>query len=908
MLQSTNPQPATTASNEFFSVWGGNEIRDLALLCLLAVLSYLPTLRFSVNPLIFDAGLTSASQRGAFPGLTTIDPNAGTTTQGLGKLSADYWLQGNVPWWNPYAGVGLPLAAEIQPSSLFFPFILLLHFSNGLLYLKIALQMLAGAATYAFLRQLGIGRFAAFTGASLYEFNGTFAWLEHAPIMPVPFLPVLLLGIERAFVFAGQKRRGGWALVAIGIAYSLYAGFPESAYLNGLFALFWSLLRWTMLDKQNRWAFAGKVISGGCTALLLAAPILITFFEYLQLSPIGHGGFNERALPESGLALWVIPYILGPIEAFSGLDPTLQIVVNWGNIGGYLQTGLLFLASLAVLNAKKEKRLRFGLAVWMIIFITRIFSVSGIAVLTKLIPGSDLIAMFRYSEPSIELAGATLAAFALNDWRRTGKTPFVRVLAAFAVTVVFGFVAFRYAKPLIHLLAHTGAKTVFYKYWLRGWLAWTIWVLGSAALLCGLRYSRKRAVLLTTLLAADAMILCAFPVFSGARKVKIDMGPIAFLRQHLGLQRFYTMGPIHANYASYFQIASINHNYLPVADNWVQYIYSTLDPVIKKAPVDFFGDYPPPLEEREEAFRAHLHGFEATAVRYVVTNPERNPFVYRVAIPHSEARNTPRPLKNGERFSGVLLSPLLKSGSVAGLDLTIGTYGKTTGFLQAELCQMAACVEGRAPLEEAVDNAPLKIMFNHPLPITAGEPLQYTFTHTGGDLPVAIWTWPTTDAKGGTPAVGGNRPFHDEPEISLAYAFGPLQPRLVYKDRIANIFELPNPSPYFEASGTCELSQASRESLKVSCRAPAVLIRRELMYPGWRAFINGKETPLTQSASIFQTINLPKGESTVVFRYEPSHIRWAYAAALLGLVWLLTEFWRHTRSLHRETKGTSVWF
>jgi len=36
---------------------------------------------------------------------------------------------------------------------------------------------------------------------------------------------------------------GGWYLAAIAIALAFYAGFPEVAYFNGLFALGWAAVR-----------------------------------------------------------------------------------------------------------------------------------------------------------------------------------------------------------------------------------------------------------------------------------------------------------------------------------------------------------------------------------------------------------------------------------------------------------------------------------------------------------------------------------------------------------------------------------------------------------------------------------------------------------------------------------------
>jgi hypothetical protein len=43
-----------------------------------------------------------------------------------------------MPWWKLYSGVGLPLAAEMQNSALFVPFVLLLNAADGALCLKLS--------------------------------------------------------------------------------------------------------------------------------------------------------------------------------------------------------------------------------------------------------------------------------------------------------------------------------------------------------------------------------------------------------------------------------------------------------------------------------------------------------------------------------------------------------------------------------------------------------------------------------------------------------------------------------------------------------------------------------------------------------------------------------------------------
>ena len=59
---------------------------------------------------------------------------------------------------------------------------------------------------------------------------------------------------------------------------------------------------------------------------------------------------------------------------------------------------------------------------------------------------------------------------------------------------------------------------------------------------------------------------------SARRNNQVDMQAMQFLHDHQGLSRNYTLGPLAPNYSAYFQVASINHNILPVPKLWAQYV------------------------------------------------------------------------------------------------------------------------------------------------------------------------------------------------------------------------------------------------------------------------------------------------------------------------------------------------
>lgn len=95
----------------------------LLALILLPICIYLPErLGFvSSDPMMTTSLMvqnSSATTKGIIPGNPGwIDGCAGVFVEALGRLVARDWVHGIIPWWNPYSGVGMPLAGEYQPAA-----------------------------------------------------------------------------------------------------------------------------------------------------------------------------------------------------------------------------------------------------------------------------------------------------------------------------------------------------------------------------------------------------------------------------------------------------------------------------------------------------------------------------------------------------------------------------------------------------------------------------------------------------------------------------------------------------------------------------------------------------------------------------------------------------------------------
>ena len=508
-------------------------------------------------------------------------------------------------------------------SAALFPLQFLLGFANGLFYFHLALELIAGLATYYFLRRLRCNRAAAMLGAAAFAINGTFAWITHTIFNPIAFLPLMLLGVEIALQAARDKQRRGWFILALSIVCTTYAGFPETGFINGMFAGLWAIVRMTTLSKGMYWPFVRKLLIAGGVGLALSAPLLIAFAGYLHHANVGLHESNtaKLILPMLGLPGLVMPYIYGPIFANWGYDTTMTLYKWWASVGGFISLTFLLTAFVGMF-AKGFRRLDRGFLLgWIIFCVFASYGILGFNYIAGNIPLLSLAAFCRYLPPVYIMAIIMLAAMGLTQlWNNRGdRTAIPRkvILLVGGGTILLAAIAALFARTEYHRLL--GAPSI--KYWFYGSI---VWGLGSLIVLtlCMLWPKKVLARIgVAIVLLADVTIMYAIPMFSAPRKATIDVQPVSFLRQNLDYHRFYSLGPIQPNYGSYFKIPSVNINDIPQPQLYSDYITEKLDPNVN--PITFTGtnfldpNKPKPLE----AFLTNMKAHEFIGVKYLITFP-----------------------------------------------------------------------------------------------------------------------------------------------------------------------------------------------------------------------------------------------------------------------------------------------
>ena len=555
---------------------------------------------FTTDPVLLFSGLATHVQPGWLPGFGTADPNMGITSDALGRRAALDVLSGTLPLWDHLEGLGAPLLGSMQPAALFPPTLLLL-LPHGQVLEQCFLQFVAGLGTYLFLRSFGLGVVAALAGGVLFELNGTFALLRNAVFNPVAFLPWLLYVVESLRVRAGLPWRAQLHFVGVGglaAGLALYAGFPEIVYLYSLLILAWVVVR---VVGMRRGPAVRLVASLGAVAglgLVIAAPVLLAFADFLPQAYVGvHGaeGVGQSSLRPSSLLLVLMPWVYGPIAA----APVFAAADSWNGVGGY--AGLMpVLMGFAGLYRGRRQAICWLMAGWSVVTIAVSHGAPGLSALFLHVPLVRMTLFFRYLDPGWMLCCITLSAVFLDRLPRLARQIWVRGVAAGGGLAAVA-VAVWLAAPVLGALWGFGSARPFEI----GYL-----VVGGV-LLVGFVGTRSRAVLIS-LAVGEAAVSFVFPLASFEQARGLDKPLIAFLRDHVGLQRMAVgvSAVVNPNYGPALGFASINYDNLPVPARTAEYARAFLDPGLSPGAFWPRANWNRSPDELRRSMQDHLDGYE----------------------------------------------------------------------------------------------------------------------------------------------------------------------------------------------------------------------------------------------------------------------------------------------------------
>lgn len=204
--------------------------------------------------------------------------------------SAEQLATGELPLWNPHNYLGQPIHAALTGGFLWpghWPFMAWPDWRW--LALIAALELtLAGGFFQRFLRRLGASPLASTAGGIGFALCGfQVAWLGHPHTNAALLLPLALLSVERlcAAREAGARGRRELALVAAWTFGLGVCGHAQTALHVGLVVGAYALVRvWSGPTPRLGRSGLLRLVAGGILGLMLAAPQVLPFLEYVGMS------------------------------------------------------------------------------------------------------------------------------------------------------------------------------------------------------------------------------------------------------------------------------------------------------------------------------------------------------------------------------------------------------------------------------------------------------------------------------------------------------------------------------------------------------------------------------------------------------------------------------------------------
>ena len=361
---------------------------------------------------------------GEFTHRALIDPGGSSWgPRPFAILVNEQLKEGVAPLWNPYMGVGQPLAGNMG-SNVFNPLRIPLHLhpTPYMWDLFILLRLfLAGIFTYAFLRAISVSHLSALFSSVLFMLSGYFIFgIDMHHLDAEIFLPFILLCYEKIVQKTNLLK---WGLLgSLGVVFLLNGGQPQSAFLIlglGFIYYFFRLLSFS----ENRKAkvigkFAGIYIFFHILGFALSAPLLFPFLEFWGLSFNNHDprlgytlglGYNPYF---SDLVMFIVPYFFGQPH-HSWLNDYNGHIMTRGYFG---VTATLFAVAAVVAALRKKSTgnsLVYFFAVVLLLMMGKFYGLPLVNWIGGL-PVANMVNFGKYMGPLMAMCTAVLAGIGLD--------------------------------------------------------------------------------------------------------------------------------------------------------------------------------------------------------------------------------------------------------------------------------------------------------------------------------------------------------------------------------------------------------------------------------------------------------------------------------------------------------------
>ena len=356
-----SPAPSP-ADAEHLSTW--LHVASVGWLAAAALLVLAPALSHGASFGSYD----NLSQFGVLrqPGVVAHNLQAGDQSNQIIPWATLAWTQvhhGQLPLWNPFEALGMPLAFNWQTAALSVPSLIGYLFPLHLAFtVQVVLTLvIAGTGVYILCRVLRLGTLACVFAATVFELSGPMiGWLgwPHAAVLSWSgwlFAAALL-------VMGGRHRLRHITFLALVIAAMVYAGQAEILTLGGLALLVFVVV--LLVQRTPVLRGSGPIRCpvldlsiGVLTGIALGAPLLLPGSQIISRSQRAVPGGDPAEILKGNPALPLHNLVHVIFQGFDGLPTSSS---HWfGYIGGYSETAA-YLGVIAVVLAVMAVAVRRG--------------------------------------------------------------------------------------------------------------------------------------------------------------------------------------------------------------------------------------------------------------------------------------------------------------------------------------------------------------------------------------------------------------------------------------------------------------------------------------------------------------------------------------------------------------------
>ena len=248
------------------------------------------------------------------------------------------WQQvhsGHLPLWNPYSGLGTPLAFNWVSSAFSVPTLVSYVFPLRLAYTAQTIMTLfiAGTGGYVLGRVLRLGVIASAFLGTVFELSGPImTWLGWPQAAVAAWLGWLI--VATILVLRGHKRLYCTVFLSVVIACTIYAGHPEILLLValsvGIFVIVYVVVSWWQQEdsRSTTWRSVLDLVIAVVLGLALGAPLLLPGLQLIRGS--ARTTFMDAGFTSGTVVDLVVPAFerLAPNAAYLGVVVCMLAIVG----------------------------------------------------------------------------------------------------------------------------------------------------------------------------------------------------------------------------------------------------------------------------------------------------------------------------------------------------------------------------------------------------------------------------------------------------------------------------------------------------------------------------------------------------------------------------------------------------